>query len=348
MPYKLMGKEVGNIGFGMMSLTLPNARASEEEKIAILKTALEAGANCWNGGELYGTSLQDNSLALLNRYFQKYPEDAERVNINIKGGCRWPREVDNSPEYTAQSISNCLELLGDKGRIDMWEMARRATQAEYIASLRTINEFAEKGKIGGLALSEVGTAMLEAVFGVYINSNTIRQASKIRKVEGVEIELSLFFTEALTNGVCEACAELDIPIFAYSPLGRGILTGKVQNLDDLNPVMKLFPRFHADNFKANLKLVEQVKDWAAKKGCTPGQFAINWVAALSRQPGMPKIIPIPGAGSLERVKENCVEVNLTDADMAEVSEFLKTFKTAGARIPEQFSMWNDKTDTTDI
>lgn len=117
-----------------------------------------------------------------------------------------PIFVDNSPEYTRQSIENCLKLIGDKGKIDMWEIARRDTQEDYVKSLRVIDEYVKQGKIGGVSLSEV-------------NANSIRQATKVVKVVGVEIELSLFQTDPLHNGVCAACAEFDIPIFAYSPLG---------------------------------------------------------------------------------------------------------------------------------
>lgn len=117
-----------------------------------------------------------------------------------------PMEADNSPEFTRQSIENCLNLIGDKGKIDMWEMARRTTQTEYVQSLRVIDEYVKQGKIGGVTLSEV-------------NAKSIRQAAKVVKVVGVEIELSLFHTEPFYNGICEACAELGIPVFAYSPLG---------------------------------------------------------------------------------------------------------------------------------
>ncbi|KAJ2988240.1 hypothetical protein NUW58_g4085 [Xylaria curta] len=243
--------------------------------------------------------------------------------------------VDNNPEYTRESIENCLRLIGDKGKIDMWEMARRTTQVEYIQSLRVINDYVKQGKIGGVTLSEV-------------NANTIRQAAKVVKVVGVEIELSLFHTNPLYDGICEACAELEISIFAYSPLGRGLLTGKVQKPEDLYGLFQQFPRFQAEHFDANLRIVEKVKQWAAKKGCTPAQFSINWLVALSNRPGMPKIIPIPGAASLERVKENIHEVNLTDEDMDEVDGYLKEFSASGERYPPLFAHMLDSNDTTEV
>ncbi|KAI0114129.1 NADP-dependent oxidoreductase domain-containing protein [Nemania sp. FL0031] len=336
MSYQIVGKDVKNIGYGLMSLGMPREKPlPTDEKIAMIKAALDAGANFLNGSEFYGSSLQDNSLSLLKEYFEKYPEDANKVVIGIKGGMRLPMAVDNSPEYTRESIENCLRLIGDKGKIDMWEMARRTTQAEYIQSLRVIDSYVKQGKIGGVTLSEV-------------NANTIRQAAKVVKVVGVEIELSLFYTDPLRNGICAACAELDIPIFAYSPLGRGFLTGKVQKPEDLYALFRQIPRFQAEHFEANFKLVEKVKEWAAKKGCTPAQFSINWLVALSSRPGMPKIIPIPGAASLERIEENIHEVKMTDEDMDEVDKFLKEFDVSGDRFFPAAAQMCDSNDTDEV
>ncbi|KAI0466989.1 NADP-dependent oxidoreductase domain-containing protein [Xylaria cf. heliscus] len=336
MTYKIVGKDVKDIGYGLMSLHLPREKPlSDDERISMIKAAIDSGANFLNGSEFYGPTLQENSLSLLKQYFEKHPEDANKVVIGIKGGCHLPMAVDNSPEYTRESIENCLKLIGDKGKIDMWEMARRTTQEDYIKSLRVIDEYVKQGKIGGVTLSEV-------------NENSIRQAAKVVKVVGVEIELSLFHTDPLYNGICAACAELDIPIFAYSPLGRGFLTGKAQKPEDLYSLFRQLPRFQGENFAANLTLVDKVKEWAAKKGCTPAQFSINWLVALSKRPGMPKVIPIPGAASLERIKENIHEVELTDADMDEVDAFLKQFNILGDRFSEHLAKWTDSNDTTDV
>ncbi|CAJ2501075.1 Uu.00g039280.m01.CDS01 [Anthostomella pinea] len=333
MAYQILGKDVSKIGFGMMSLTQEGTKtqSTDDEKFAILKAALAAGSNSWNGGEFYGPNLEDNSLPVLRKYFEKYPEDAGKVCINIKGGAhKPPMTVDNSPEYVRQSVQHCVDQLGGKAKIDMWEMCRRVSQGEYLESLRVIDGFVKEGTIGGVALTEV-------------NANTIRQAAKIVKVAAVEVEISLFETEPLHNGICEACVELGIPIYAYSPLGRGFLTGK-----PFNPLFKMLPRLADDNIAANTKLVEAVKKWAAKKDCTPAQFAINWVATLSQRPGMPKIIPIPGAAHIDRVKENLREVELTDADMDEVDAFLVEFKPAGERLPAFFAQWLDTNESTEV
>lgn len=172
----------------------------EEQAFAAMRVALASGCNFWNGGEFYGTP-ESNSLTLLRKYYSLYPEDADRVVLNIKGAMRPGRIPDGSPEYLRESVENCLKMLGEKGRIDMFECARRDPKVPLEKTLGTLVELVDEGKIGGIALSEV-------------SANTIREAVKITKIVAVEVELSLWSTEPLTNGIVEACAELDIPIIA--------------------------------------------------------------------------------------------------------------------------------------
>jgi len=123
-----------------------------------------------------------------------------------------------------------------------------------------------------------------------------------------------------------------------APLGRGFLGGQLKSLDDLpaNDRKRIFPRFHEDNFYKNLELVRAVEGIAKRKGCTTGQVAIGWVVAMSRRPGMPTIIPIPGSSKAERVRENAKVVDLTDAELKEIDGILKAFVPAGERYPERF------------
>jgi pyridoxine 4-dehydrogenase len=115
-----------------------------------------------------------------------------------------------------------------------------------------------------------------------------------------------------------------------------MLSGKIRKVDDIVgfDMLKHFPRFQPDNLATNLQLVEKVEEMAKKKGCTPAQLAINWTIALSRRPGMPVIIPIPGATTVERVEENSKLVDISDEEMKEIDEILAKFETAGARYPD--------------
>jgi pyridoxine 4-dehydrogenase len=128
-------------------------------------------------------------------------EDADKVVLNVKGGTRSDLSPDGSPEFVKKSVENSLAMLGPRGRIDMFECARRDPNVPLQESLSALAEPVNDGKIGGVALSEV-------------NADTIRQAAKITKIVAVEIELSLFSTEPLTNGIAKACCELNIPVIA--------------------------------------------------------------------------------------------------------------------------------------
>lgn len=176
-----------------------------------MKAALAGGSTFWNGGELYGTPTL-NSLQLLNAYFTKYPADAEKVVLSIKGGCipGTMAHTDGSRKNIQRSIDETLKVLDGKKFLDLFEAARLDPKVPVEETIGTIVEYIKAGKIGGLSLSEV-------------NANTIRKVHAIHPVKAVEVEFSLWSTDILENGVAETCGELGIPIIAYSPLGRGFL-----------------------------------------------------------------------------------------------------------------------------
>ena len=185
---------------GCQGLTRPPKPVSEEQAFAALRAALAEGCNCWNGAEFYGTP-EHNSLTMLKSYYEKYPEDAEKVVLSLKGGTRPGMKIDGSATYIRESVENCLKMLGGRGRIDMFACARRDPNVPLAETIGTLAELMREGKIGGVALSEV-------------SANTIREASEIVKIVAVEIELSLWSTEPLTNGILQVCAEKDILILA--------------------------------------------------------------------------------------------------------------------------------------
>ncbi len=138
---------------------------------------------------------------------------------------------------------------------------------------------------------------------------TIREAAKITKIVAVEVELSLWSREPLTNGIAKACADLDIP--------------------EKN-IRKLLPRFQPDNFETNMKLVKELNK-IAKKDCTPAQLALDWVRSLSRKEGMPEIVPIPGATTVVHVMDNSVDIDLTEDEMKKIDSVLATCEVVGDR-----------------
>jgi len=321
MTLTINGQEIGPIGYGLMGFTWRPEPTPYEKAFEAMRTALANGMNFWNGGEFYGPP-ENNSLTLLEAYFARYPEDADKVVLSIKGGADLTTyHADGTREGIRRSIDNCLRLLKGRKKIDIFECARRDQNADMKETFAAIQEYVGQGLVGGIALSEV-------------SPETIHAAVKVAKITCVEIEMSLWTTDVLTNGVAAACAQYNLPIVAYSPLGSGILTGSIKSPEDIpNPMVKNYPRFQPDVFHINLELVKQVEDLAAKKGCTPAQLAINWTRAMARRTGVP-IVPIPGATRTEAVKENSRVVDITDAELGEIDATLAKFEIKGARYPD--------------
>jgi pyridoxine 4-dehydrogenase len=207
---ELTGKKVGEIGYGLMGLTWRANPPPTTQSFEAMRTALALGANNWNGGELYG-SPERNSLHLLNEYFTKYPKDAEKVVLSIKGGIvPGQMKPDGSKEGVQRSIDECLRVLDGKKFLDLFECARVDPNVPIEDTVSYIAEYVKAGKVGGISLSEVG-------------AKSIRKAHAVHPVSAVEVEFSLWATDILENDVAATCAELGIPIICYSPLGRGFL-----------------------------------------------------------------------------------------------------------------------------
>ena len=310
----------------MLGFTWRPSPCPTSQAIAAMKCALSKGANFWNGGDFYGTK-QYNSMHLLQQYFEKYPEDAEKVVISIKGGLDVSEKgmnIDGSEKGIRRSVDYCLKMLEGTGKtLDIYECCRVDPKVEIEETVGTLKKYVDEGKLGGISLSEV-------------DEEHIRRAAKVAKIDAVEVEVSLWDTRVLHNGVATACKELGIPIVAYSPLGKGFLTGQFKSHEDLpkDSMLRSFPRFQPENFQKNFELVRKLEGIAKKVDCTPAQLAIAWVRQLSDKPGMPLFIPIPGATTEERVKENTTEVRLEAEDMKEIDRVLSEVEIVGDRYPK--------------
>lgn len=223
---QINGQDVGATGFGLMGqsespcpkLSLPHKLTPpgftwrpdptpNEQAFEALRAGLDHGMNFWNGGEFYGTP-DCNSMTLLEAYFAKYPEDADKVVLSIKGAVG-PKGPDGSPEGVRRSIDNVLRQLKGRKKLDLFECARRDPRVPMAATFGAMQEYIDKGLLGGISLSEVA-------------ASTIHEAVKHAKIAAVEVELSIFSPDVLTNGVAAACAQYGIPLVAYSPIGRGV------------------------------------------------------------------------------------------------------------------------------
>ncbi|KAL2862406.1 aldo/keto reductase family protein [Aspergillus lucknowensis] len=287
----------------------------------IMKTALEQGANLWNGGIHYGTPTA-NSLHLLKYYFTQYPEDADKVILCIKGAYNGATHTpEGTPEAVRASVKNALAVLDGVKKIDIFECARVDPTVPIETTVGALAQLVKEGKIGGVGLSEAGAA-------------TIRRAHAVHPLAGVEIELSLFTPDPLKNGIAETCQELNIPMIAYGPLGRGWLTGRFRKYEDVGAndfIQQFSARFKPEVFDNNAKIVEAVEAVAKRKGTTIGQVAIAWVRAQGA-------IPIPGSKTEERVLENLKskDVSLSAEELEELQRVMDTMPVQGPRYGGEF------------
>ncbi|KAI1419216.1 NADP-dependent oxidoreductase domain-containing protein [Xylaria sp. FL1777] len=312
------GKPVNPVGYGMMNLTA-HGTVSRDDAIKSLKAAADNGANFWNGGTFYGPP-DANSLVLLKDYFTKYPEDAPKVVLSVKGAYDFGTLTPLcKPDSIRAAVDEALRQLDGTHPIDLFECARIDPEVPVEDMVKTLAELIKEGKIGSYGLSEV-------------NAKTIRRAHAVHPCAAVEVEISLFSRHALEKGgVVDTCHELGIPVVGYSVLDRGWLTGQLKTLDDLSKddVRHHFPRFQAGAFEQNVKLAEFVEGIAKKKGVSSAQVAIAWV----KQHG---VIPIPGATKASRVEQNSRAIELTDAEMAELRLATEKFQIVGDRYPAMF------------
>jgi pyridoxine 4-dehydrogenase len=330
--YSIGNKKFGPSGYGLMGFTwTPSVRVSDEQAFAALKKAVELNSTFWNGGEFYGRPEPTDNLALIGRYFDKYPEDADKVFLSIKGGVDSKLWMpDGTPECIRNSINTCLKFLQGKKSLDMFTLAR-VGKVEIEESVKAIKEFVDAGKVGAICLSEV-------------SAETIRRAVKVAPIAAVEIEFSLWSREAESNGVFQVCKELGIPVIAYSPIGKGFFSGVFKSPADLpkDDMRLLFDRFQDDNFAKNSVLIEKLTELAKRKGATNTQIALSWIRTLSNTGDYPVIIPIPGTTNVNRVVENSTHIDLSSEDVKEINSFLESFSVSGLRYNKHAEIHNYK------
>ncbi|WVQ83827.1 hypothetical protein IAT38_005971 [Cryptococcus sp. DSM 104549] len=315
------GKQVGRIGYGLMQLTWTPEPPSTEASFAAMKAAADAGSNCWSSASFYGNPAGDPyaNIKLIAAFFDKYPQYKEKIVLVVKGGvdhkALFPRgtEVD----FLREELTTMKQIMGDK-EIDVFSLARlpNAPVEEVIANL--------------VKLQNEG--LFRAVGGSEMSAESMEKANKITPLAINEIEVSLWSYEPAIQAAIAYSSKASIPIFAYSPLGRGFLTRTYKTPEDIpeKSLLKHVPRFIGEAFYENLKLVDRLDELAEKKGVTTSQLALAWIISLSDQ-----IIPIPGSSKPERVVSNIksLEVTLTPEELKTLNDILATFEVQGTRYP---------------
>lgn len=323
---KLGGSSIDSsiLGFGCMGMSEFYGARNDEESLKTLKRAFELGITHFDTSNIYG---RGHNEQLVGRFVRG---KRDRVMIATKfgivrdpdgpEGSAYDRDLDNSPAYMRRCCEASLQRLGTEV-IDLYFVHRADPNVPIEETAEALGDLVRAGKIRGYGLSEVTPAQL-------------RRAHAVHPVTALQSEYSLWTREAEAE-VLPLCRELGITFVAYSPLGRGFLTGAVQKTALSDQDFRLTsPRFQGENFDRNQALVEKVRAFAEQKGCTAGQIALAWLFHRGQD-----IVPIPGTKRIRYLEENVgsLQVALSDADLHQLDHILPPGAAAGTRYESTFA-----------
>jgi aryl-alcohol dehydrogenase-like predicted oxidoreductase len=306
--------DVTAIGLGCMSLSGVYGASSDENGVAVVHAALDAGVNFLDSADMYGWGHNETVLAKALKGRRDGVIVATKFGqVRQEGG---GNGVDGRPEYVRAACEASLKRL-EIDVIDLYYIHRIDPKVAIEDTIGAMAQLVKEGKVRHIALCEANPA-------------TIRRAHQVHPLAAVQTEYSLLYREEAEETL-ETTRALGISFVAYSPLGRSMLTGAVRDAADVaNDRRKDHPRFAAENLERNRQLVARLEALAAAKGCTPGQVALAWVLAQGKD-----VVAIPGTKRVERVGENigALRVALTAAEVAELSKAFPRGAAAGTRYP---------------
>jgi aryl-alcohol dehydrogenase-like predicted oxidoreductase len=308
--------KASRLGLGLMSMSGIYGKGDDQESVETMRHAIQRGINFLDSSDMYGWGHNEELFGRAIKGLRNQVLVTTKFGqVRSEGGRNL---VNGRPEYVQQACEASLKRLG-VDVIDLYSQHRVDPSLPIEDTVGAMARLIEQGKVRAIGLSEAAPA-------------TIRRAHAVHPISTVQLEYSLLYRQEAEQTL-PTCRELGITFVAYSPLGRGFLTGRIQNLSDIPETDRRrdHPRFQEANFARNRQLVQTIEQIAKSKGCTPAQLVLAWLLAQGQD-----IIPIPGTKRKTRVDENlgALDVKLDAQDVARISAAVPVGAAAGTRYPE--------------